>query len=208
MQYLHIILHLDVYLTSLISQYGVWAYGILFLIIFCESGLILTPILPGESLLFALGTLAAKNAFNLFTMMTVLIIAAIIGGLINYCVGYFLGHKIFPPGKKNMFSNYVQRTHLFYERHGGKTIILARFVPIIRTYAPFVAGIAEMNFNAFFLFNIVGGVVWIVLFLTGSYFFGNIPIIRENFSLVILTIICLSVVPIIFEFIKAQRKSR
>jgi membrane-associated protein len=202
--YLHIFLHLDAYITVLIQQLGAWTYGLLFLIIFCESGVILTPILPGESLLFAVGSLAARNAFNLTNLLITLIAAAILGGIVNFCLGYIIGNRLLSSTKRSFFQDYLERTHRFYEKHGAITIVLARFLPIIRTYAPFIAGLARMNPMKFMIYNIVGAFAWILLFIYGSYFFGNLPAVKNNFSLVILGIVVISLVPAVIEFIRAR----
>jgi membrane-associated protein len=184
-------LHLDQHLGELISNYGVWTYLILFLIIFCETGLVVTPFLPGDSLLFAAGTFAALGHLNVFWLFVILTVAAIIGDTVNY----WLGH-------------YVERTHEFYEKYGGKTIIIARFIPIIRTFAPFVAGIGNMTYWRFITYNVVGGIVWVAVCVFAGYFFGNIPVVKRNFSLVILAIIFISVLPIIIEYVRHRSRSR
>jgi len=201
---INIALHLDLYIGQWIRQYGWWIYGVVFLIIFCECGVILTPILPGESLLFALGALAARGELNLTVLLILLVTAAILGGIFNYTLGYKLGSKLFPEGKKSIFSNYLERTHIFYQKHGGATIFLARFIPIIRTYAPFVAGVASMQTARFMLFNIISALIWIPLFLVGSYYFGNLPLVKANFPVVIVMIMVISVIPIIVELIRGR----
>lgn len=201
---INIALHLDLYIGQWIDQFGWWIYGIVFLIIFCECGVILTPILPGESLLFALGTIAARGKLNLIVLLILSVSAAILGGIFNYILGYSLGHKLFPEGKRTLFSNYLARTQRFYQKHGGQTIFLARFIPIIRTYAPFVAGLASMQTARFMLFNVLSAFIWIFLFLIGSYYFGNIPLVKANFSLVIVMIIIISIIPIIIELIRGR----
>lgn len=200
------VLHLDKHLVELVAQYGVWTYAILFLIIFCETGLVVTPFLPGDSLLFAVGALAAKGALDVLWITVLLIIAAIIGDTLNYWVGYHVGPRVFR-GEHSRWLNrqHLERTHAFYEKYGGKTIIIARFMPIIRTFAPFVAGIGRMSYGKFLLYNVIGGIVWIVLFVAAGYWFGNIPVVKRNFTLVIFAIIILSVLPAAFEFLRARR---
>ncbi len=200
--YFHILSHLDVYITQAIAYFGVWTYVFLFLIIFCECGLVLTPFLPGESLLFALGTLAARGALELHFLAILLMSAAILGGFLNYFLGFQIGEHLIPKNKDSIFNLYLRKTHDFYERHGAMTIIIARLVPVVRTYAPFVAGIARMSFMRFLVYNIVGGVLWIAFFLYVSYHFGNIPIIKNNFSIVIFAIIVLSIIPGIVELFR------
>jgi len=204
-----IFMHLDRHLGAVIQAYGLWTYLILFLIIFCETGLVVTPILPGDSLLFAAGAFAAVGALDVKWLFILLTIAAIAGDTLNYGIGKYLGPKVFH--KENVrFLNreYLDRTHRFYEKHGGKTIIIARFMPIIRTFAPFVAGIGTMSYMRFISYNVVGGIVWIASFVFGGYFFGNIPIVKRNFTLVILAIIFLSVLPGIIEFARHRYGKR
>ncbi len=196
-------LHLDAHLHTIILQYGTITYAILFIVIFGETGLVVTPFLPGDSLLFAAGTFAAMGSFDLRILIILLAIAAVLGDTVNYWIGHFIGPKIFE--KENirfLKKEYLERTHKFYEKYGGKTIIIARFVPIVRTFAPFVAGIGSMNYSKFIIYNIIGGVVWVLLFTLGGYFFGNIPMVKENFSIVILIIIFISILPGIIEFIR------
>ncbi len=202
------ILHLDKYLSVIIQSYGTWTYAILFLIIFCETGLVVMPILPGDSLLFAAGAFAALDSLNVFWLFILLSAAAIIGDTINYWVGHFVGPKIF--AKENVrFLNkkYLEQTHQFYEKHGGKTIIIARFIPIIRTFAPFVAGIGQMSYWRFISYNIIGGITWPAIFIFGGYYFGNISFVKNNFSAVILAIIIISILPAIIEFFRQRRCS-
>ena len=199
-------LHLDQHLGQLISQYGTWTHLILFLIIFCETGLVVTPFLPGDSLLFAAGTFAALGALDLWVLVVLLIIAAIIGDTVNYWIGAYIGPRAFRGDIRFLRKEYLDRTHAFYEKHGGKTIILARFVPIIRTFAPFVAGVGAMSYPKFLTYNVVGAVLWVGLFVLGGYFFGNISVVRENFTLVILAIIAISVLPIVIEALRARRR--
>jgi membrane-associated protein len=193
--------HLDKYLPVIIQSFGVWAYVIVFLVIFCETGLVVTPILPGDSLLFALGSIAALGALNIELLLILLCIAAIVGDTVNYAIGHFLGPKVFHYENNRFFKKeYLDKTHQFYEKHGGKTIIIARFMPVIRTFAPFVAGIGAMTYPKFLLYNITGGIAWVCAFLLGGYFFGNIPSVKNNFTLVILAIIILSIMPGIIEY--------
>ena len=198
-------LHLDTHLGELISQYGTWTHLILFLIVFCETGLVVTPFLPGDSLLFAAGTFAALGALDLWLVVLLLIIAAIAGDTVNYWIGAYIGPRAFRGDIRFLRKEYLDRTHVFYEKHGGKTIILARFVPIIRTFAPFVAGVGAMSYPKFIVYNVVGAVLWVGLFVLGGYFFGNIPVVRKNFTLVILAIILISVLPIAVEALRARR---
>jgi membrane-associated protein len=197
-------LHLDQHLGQLISQYGTWTHLILFLIVFCETGLVVTPFLPGDSLLFAAGTFAALGALDLWLVVLLLIIAAIAGDTVNYWIGAYIGPRAFRGDVRFLRKEYLDRTHAFYEKHGGKTIILARFVPIIRTFAPFVAGVGAMSYPRFITYNVLGAVLWVGLFVLGGYFFGNISVVRENFTLVILAIIAISVLPIVVEALRAR----
>jgi len=199
-------LHLDQHLGQLISQYGTWTHLILFLIVFCETGLVVTPFLPGDSLLFAAGTFAALGALDLWMVVLLLILAAIAGDTVNYWIGAYVGPRAFRGDIRFLRKEYLDRTHAFYEKHGGKTIILARFVPIIRTFAPFVAGVGAMSYPRFITYNVVGAVLWVGLFVLGGYFFGNISVVRENFTLVILAIIAISVLPIVIEARRARRR--
>ena len=201
-------LHLDRHLTSVFEHYGLWAYLILFLIIFCETGLVVTPFLPGDSLLFAVGALAAASALNIGGLFILLSAAAILGDAVNYAVGHLVGPRVFHrKDSRFLRKEYLDRTHRFYETYGGKTIIFARFVPIIRTFAPFVAGIGRMSYWRFAGYNIIGGLVWIGSFLLGGYFFGNIPAVKENFTWVIFGIIVVSILPGIVEFIRARSRA-
>lgn len=209
-QFLDMILHVDKHLVDLNANYGGWIYGIMFLIVFCETGLVVTPFLPGDSLLFALGALAAQpSGLSLPLLAGILIVAAIVGDSLNYWIGSLLGPRIFR-GEKIRFLNpkHLQRTHEFYERYGGKTIILARFVPIVRTFAPFVAGMGRMTYRQFMLYNVIGGVVWVLLFLVLGFSFANAPFVKDNFSKVILGIIIVSILPMVYEFIREWRRSR
>lgn len=207
--FIDIILHLDVHLQLVIETYDVWTYAILFLVIFCETGLIVTPFLPGDSLLFAAGAFAALGSLNLSLLFLIIFVAAVLGDFVNYSVGNYVGPKIFKKEKSLLFNkDYLMKTEEFYEKHGPKTIIAARFMPIIRTFAPFVAGIAKMNWLKFVAYNIVGAVLWCVVFLLGGYFFGNIQIVKENFTLVIMIIIILSFVPVVKELVMNWWKKR
>jgi membrane-associated protein len=202
-EFIDIFLHLDKHLDFVIRNYGLWTYVIFFLIIFLETGLVVTPFLPGDSLLFAAGTFAALGSLDVKWLVILLSIAAIAGDTFNYWIGYIVGPKVFSKEKSPLFNKeYLHRTHQFYERYGGKTIILARFIPIIRTFAPFVAGIGSMTYGRFITYNIVGGIAWTVIFVLGGYFFGNIPFVKQNFSIVIITIIFLSILPGIIELFR------
>lgn len=205
-QYLiDLVLHLDVHLNELILMFGLWTYAILFLIIFAETGLVVTPFLPGDSLLFALGALAAGGAFHLETLMILLTLASIAGDTTNYSIGNYLGPKVFHFENSRFFNKeYLMKTHGFYEKHGGKTIILAKFLPIFRTFAPFVAGIGSMTYPKFIMFNVIGGLIWINGFLLLGFFFGNIPFVKENFGVVILAIIFISILPAVYQVVKAK----
>ena len=206
-QLLDILLHLDRHLDTIIQQYGVWTYLILFLIIFCETGLVVTPILPGDSLLFAVGTFAARGALDLGLVLLLLSVAAVAGDTVNYAIGYRVGPQIFrKEGVRFLNREYLDRTHRFYERHGAKTIVIARFVPIIRTFAPFVAGVGRMSYARFVTYNVAGGVGWIAALVLGGYLFGNIPVVRQNFTLVIFAIIVLSILPGVIEFLRQRSR--
>jgi membrane-associated protein len=205
---INLFLHLDQHLSTVIQNYGLWTYLILFFIIFCETGLVVTPILPGDSLLFAAGAFAASGVLDPLGLFLLLGAAAVAGDTVNYWVGNWVGPKIFYREKIRFFKKeYLVRTHEFYERHGGKTIIIARFIPIIRTFAPFVAGIGQMTYLRFISYNVVGGVAWIGLFVFGGYFFGNLPMVKKNFTLVILVIIFISVLPGFIEFLRQRTRS-
>jgi membrane-associated protein len=201
-----VFLHLDQHLSQVISQYGGWTHLILFGIIFCETGLVITPFLPGDSLLFAAGTFAALGALDLRLIVLLLVVAAILGDTVNYWVGAYIGPRAFSGNVRFLRQEYLERTHAFFIKHGGKTIILARFVPIIRTFAPFVAGVGAMSYPKFLTYNVVGAVLWVGLFVLGGYFFGNIRMVRENFTLVILAIIAVSVMPMVFEAVRTRRR--
>ena len=204
-----VVLHLDKHLVELVSAYGVWVYGILFLIVFAETGFVVTPFLPGDSLLFACGALAASGGLNPHAIAVLLIAAGFLGDTVNYWAGHFIGPKVFNREKSWFFNpEHLVRTQNFYEKHGGKTIIIARFMPIIRTFAPFVAGIGKMSYARFISYNIVGAVLWVASILYAGYFFGNIPVVKNNFSLVILGIIILSILPGVYEFLKTRRRDQ
>ncbi|HXJ77338.1 MAG TPA: DedA family protein [Candidatus Methylomirabilis sp.] len=206
-QLLDIVLHLDRHLSTVIQDYGVWTYLILFLIIFCETGLVVTPILPGDSLLFAVGTFAARGALDVGLVLVLLSVAAVAGDTLNYAIGARVGPQIFSKeGVRFLNREYLDRTHRFYERHGAKTIVIARFVPIIRTFAPFVAGIGRMSYPRFLAYNVAGGVGWITCLVLGGYAFGNIPVVRQNFSVVIFAIIVLSILPGVVEFLRHRAR--
>ncbi len=203
--FIDLVLHLDEHLVALVRDYGAWTYGILFLIIFCETGLIVTPILPGDSLLFAVGAVAATGALDPVALCALLAFAAILGDTVNYAAGYWIGPRVFHREDSWLLNKqHLERTHRFYEKYGGKTIIIARFIPIIRTFAPFVAGIGRMTYAHFLVYNVVGGIVWILAFVCAGYFFGNIPVVKDNFSLVILAIIVISVMPAVIEYWRAR----
>ena len=198
-------LHLDDHLQIIVENYGLWTYLIIFFIIFCETGLVVTPFLPGDSLLFALGALTAQNTLNLPVLLILLSVAAILGNMLNYSVGHFLGPKVLGRKKlKFIKQEYLDRTHQFFKKYGGKTIILTRFVPIIRTLAPFLAGVGLMPYLKFLAYNVIGGTLWVVSFLLLGYFFGNLAVVQKNFSLVILAIIVISMIPAAVEFLRAR----
>jgi len=202
-----IVLHMSRHLDDLVAQFGPWLYVILFLIIFCETGLVVTPFLPGDSLLFAVGALAARpEGLSVWILISSLIIAAILGDSVNYWIGKMFGDKLPQKFPRLIKPQYLQKTHDFYERYGGKTIIIARFVPIVRTFAPFVAGLGKMTYSRFMTFNVVGALLWIGLLIPAGYFVGNSEIVKKNFSIVVLIIIFLSILPAVIEFIRERRK--
>lgn len=207
-QFVDLFLYLDKHLDVIIQDYGTWTYLILVAIIFCETGLVVTPFLPGDSLLFAAGTFAARGALDVHILFLLLAVAAVLGDTANYWIGAAIGPRAFSGKYRLLNQRHLQRTHEFYERHGGKTIVLARFVPIIRTFAPFVAGIGAMNYPRFITYNVAGGVAWVGLFVYGGYFFGGLEFVRQNFTLVILAIIFISVLPIAIEFARSWLSSR
>ncbi len=199
------ILHIDQHLQTLSAQYGVWIYAILFAIVFCETGLVVTPFLPGDSLLFAAGAIAALGNMNIHLMVAILLAAAILGDAVNFIIGKYFGEKLFTnPNSKFFKQEYLDKTHKFYEKYGGKTIILARFVPIVRTFAPFVAGMGKMDYAQFVKYNIIGAVLWVCLLAYAGYFFGDLPFVKNNFGIVVLGIIAVSVLPMIIEIARAK----
>ncbi|MDD2510701.1 MAG: DedA family protein [Syntrophomonas sp.] len=203
-----VIVHLDKHLIEIINSYGPGAYLIIFLVIFCETGLVVTPFLPGDSLIFVLGALAANGDINLYVIGGLLMVAAITGNVVNYQIGRYLGPRVFEQDNSRFLKKeYLLRTRDFYEKHGGKTIVIARFMPIIRTFAPFVAGIGQMSYSRFLFYNITGSVAWVLLFLAGGYSFGNIPVVERNFTLVIFGIILVSLLPAIITFIRQKRNA-
>jgi len=206
LQIIDFIVHIDVHLDAIIRDYGTWTYAILFVIIFAETGLVVTPFLPGDSLLFAAGTFAARGSLSPALLFLLLAVAAILGDAVNYSVGRYLAPRA-ERGFRFIRKEHLDRTHAFYERHGGKTIIIARFMPIVRTFAPFVAGVGAMGYRRFATFNVLGAVLWIGLFVYSGYFFGNIPAVEHNFTLVIMAIIFVSVLPGIIEFIRSRRRA-
>ena len=205
-------LHLDEYLSVVIQNYGGWTYALLFIVIFIETGLVVTPFLPGDSLLFAAGTFAALGSLNIYFMWGLLFVAAVLGDTVNYWIGHKLGLAIFDTQnrflKKVLKKEYLAKTEAFYEKHGGKTIVLARFVPIVRTFAPFVAGVGTMEYGRFISYNVIGGFLWVTIFLFMGNFFGNIPFVKANFELVIIGIILVSVVPMFVEYWKARKENK
>jgi membrane-associated protein len=200
------VLHLDQYLNEIIQSYGAWTYALLFLIIFMETGFVVTPFLPGDSLLFAAGTIAALGSLNVWLLFGLLFFAAVLGDTVNYWIGNKVGPRAFEMDIRFMKREYLERTQHFYEKHGGKTIILARFVPIVRTFAPFVAGVGTMNYGRFLSFNIIGAFLWTSIFIFLGYFFGNIPFVKQNFELVIIGIVLVSVVPMVIEYVRGRAR--
>jgi membrane-associated protein len=207
--FVDLFLHLDKHLSAVIQSYGTWTYLLLFLIIFMETGLVVTPFLPGDSLLFAAGTFASPalgSPLNIVLLFVLLCIAAVLGDTVNYWVGHFIGERAFSGNVRFLKKEYLERTQEFYERHGGKTIILARFVPIVRTFAPFVAGVGKMSYGHFIAYNVIGGIGWVAIFTLGGYFFGNLSFVKNNFTLVVLVIIFISVLPAIIEVFKERSR--
>lgn len=203
---LDIAVHLDRYIGDIVSQFGLWTYLILFVVIFAETGLVVAPFFPGDSLLFAAGAVAAIGGLNVYGLFITLSAAAVLGNVVNYWIGYRLGPGVFKKEDSKFFKKeYLDKTHRFYERHGGKTIVIARFLPIIRTFAPFVAGIGRMTYWKFIIYNIIGSVLWVAIFIFGGYFFGNLPVVKKNFFLVILAIIAVSLIPAGVGFIKNRK---
>lgn len=209
--FIDFVLHIDTQLPMLVAEYGIWIYAILFILIFCETGLVLTPFLPGDSLLFVAGTVAAigTNNMDVHLLVLLLITAAILGDASNYIIGRFFGEKLFSnPNSKIFKQSYLEKTHAFYEKHGGKTIIIARFVPIVRTFAPFVAGMGHMSYRHFAHYNIIGGVVWVTLLTYLGYFLGSLEIVQHNIKFLVVLIVFVSILPGIIEVIKSKRKSK
>jgi membrane-associated protein len=203
------LLHLDKHLNYIIENYGLWCYAIFFLIIFCETGLVVTPFLPGDSLIFTLGTLAATGSLEVASLFALLAAAAVLGDSANYAIGKYFGDVILKhQGKWFLKKEHVERTHRFYEKYGAKTIVIARFVPIVRTFAPFIAGVGKMSYMKFFSYNVIGGLLWVTLFIFGGYFFGNIPFVKRNFSTVIFAIIIISIMPAVIEVIREKRRAK
>jgi len=200
------ILHIGEHLQELVNNYGNWIYAILFAIVFCETGLVVLPFLPGDSMLFAAGTIAAVGDMNIFVLIGLLIVAAVLGDFVNFEIGKHFGQKLFSnPNSKIFKQSYLQKTHDYYERYGGRTIIIARFIPIVRTFAPFVGGMGNMNYAQFARYNMVGAVLWVVSFTTLGYFFGQLPFVKEHFSWIMIAIIVFSVVPMIVEIIRHRK---
>ena len=202
------ILHIDAYLSDIITRYGAWTYGLLFFIIFMETGFVVTPFLPGDSLIFAAAAFSARGALNPWLLFILMAIAAFAGDTANYWIGHAIGAKAYTGEVKWIKKEYMERTHAFFEKHGGKTIFLARFVPIIRTFTPFVAGVSKMPYTYFITWNLIGGVTWVATFTLLGFFFGNIPFVQKNFELVIVAIILISLVPAVVEGIKARREMK
>ncbi|HEX5055714.1 MAG TPA: DedA family protein [Gammaproteobacteria bacterium] len=207
--FIDIVLHLDVHLAALLAQYGLWVYLILFAIIFCETGLVVTPFLPGDSLLFVVGTLAGTGGLEIEFVIPLLMAAALLGDNVNYCVGRIVGNKVFQWQQSRFFNRAAfDRTHAYYERHGGKTIIIARFLPLVRTFAPFVAGVAQMTYSRYLSFCVLGAALWVGLLCMAGYWFGNLPFIKDNLTLVILGIIFLSLLPLIIGYLRQRLAER
>ena len=203
---IEIFFHIDKHLGTVIQMFGIWTYLILFVVIFCETGLVVTPFLPGDSLLFAAGSVAAIGALNPHYLFVLLAVAAIAGNTVNYTIGKFIGPKIFTREDVRFLNKkYLDQAHAFYERHGGKAVIIARFAPIIRTFVPFVAGIARMTYIRYSIYNIVSSAAWVALFIYAGYYFGTLPLVKRNFSLVIMAIIIISLVPAVWEYLKARK---
>ena len=208
-EFIDVILHLDAHLVELVSRYGTFSYAILFAIIFCETGLVVTPFLPGDSLLFAFGALSAKDAFNFYTVDFLLMLAAILGDSTNYWIGYFVGPKVFRSESSRWFNRaHLDRTNAFYEKYGVKTVVIARFMPIVRTFAPFVAGIGRMYYPRFLFFSVLGSILWIGIFVAAGYVFGNFEVVKRNFTLVVLAIIFISILPALIEAMRARRERK
>lgn len=203
---LDFVLHIDKNLVALVAQYGIWVYGILWAVIFMETGLVVTPFLPGDSLLFAAGALAAMGSFKIGLLWILMAIAAFLGDTVNYWIGHYIGPRAFSMKSGLLKKEYLDKAQAFYDKHGGKAIILARFVPIVRTFAPFVAGVGKMHYTKFLSYNLVGGLIWVSLFLGAGYFFGNFPFVKDNFHYVAIVIVLISVVPIVVEWWKSKKK--
>ena len=209
LKFFDMLLHLDKYIDLLIRDYGMWTYLIFFIIVFCETGLVVTPFLPGDSLLFVAGTFAALGSLNLMWLLVILSAAAILGDTINYWIGNYIGPKVFQMQNSRVFrKEYLDRTHQFYEKYGPITIVIGRFIPIIRTFAPFLAGVGSMTYGKFLIYNVVGGILWIASFTLGGYFFGNLPFVKKNFTLVIVAIIVISVMPTVIEYLRQRRQAK
>ena len=205
---LDFVLHLDKHLSPIIHEYGAWTYLLLFAIVFCETGLVVTPFLPGDSLLFAAGAFAANGSLSVWVLAAALIAAAILGDTANYWIGHFLGHRLLNARRRVIKPEHLAYTHEFFEKYGGKTVIIARFVPIVRTFAPFVAGLGSMSYGRFMSYNAIGGTAWVLLCTFAGYWFGNLPFVQKNFSLVVLMIIFLSLLPAVWEVVQARRRAR
>ena len=207
--FIDLFLHLDKHLGELVKEYGTWTYLVLFVIVFCETGLVVTPILPGDSLLFAAGAIAALGSLNPHLLVVLLTIAAVLGDAVNYQIGRYVGPAVFKKEDSRFFKRaHLEKTHAFYERYGGKTIIIARFVPIVRTFAPFIAGVGQMSYRQFALYNVVGAIAWVVIGVYAGYLFGGLQIVKENFSLIIIAIVFISLLPAVFEFWRAKRQKK
>ncbi len=205
--YFGMILHLDKTLVNIVEQYGAATHWVLFLIVFCETGLVVTPFLPGDSLLFAAGALCATGSLQLWYVAALIFVAAVLGDAVNYSIGYRLGDRVFSMNNRFIKKEYLDRTQKFYEKYGGKTVVIARFVPIVRTFAPFLAGVGKMEYKKFGTYNVLGALMWVGLFVFGGYFFGNLPLVKKNFTIVILAIIVISVLPAVIEVLKARKAS-
>lgn len=207
--FLDVVLHLDKYLSNIISAFGVWTYALMFLVIFVETGLVIMPFLPGDSLLFGLGAFAAQGDLRIEILLLVLCVAAILGDSVNYWIGSFIGPKVYSEkGVRLIKKEYVDRTKKFYEKYGSKTIVLARFVPIVRTFAPFLAGVGDMKYKTFISYNIIGGIAWVALLTLLGYFFGNIPLVKNNFTFAVYIIVVVSFVPVVFEWLKHRHSAK
>jgi membrane-associated protein len=207
-QVLDFFLHLDTHLGQIIADYGRWTYGILFATIFCETGLVVTPFLPGDSLLFAAGALAATGSLDPNLLFLLLSLAGILGNSANYSIGKFVGPKVFARDHRFLKKEYLEKTRRFYEKHGGKAVIIGRFLPIFRTFVPFIAGVGAMTYLKYTVYNLIGSVLWVGLFVYAGYFFGNLPLVKKNFSIVILVIILISALPVLFEYFRQRRRPK